>query len=113
MATSPKPDSLLVGHPHQATPINAIFKVSAALTPASVNAATAAEQTFNPAAFAGIQSTDTVVMVSCAPTGNATLVGQVRVSTTGTIAIQYVNPTAGALTPGAGTYTFMVIRWDA
>ena len=43
-------------------------------------------------------------------TGNATGIGGFRVSAANTLAIQYINPTAGALTPGAGTYNILAFR---
>jgi hypothetical protein len=73
--------------------------ISQTLTPASVGAATSAEQTFT---VAGLVTTDIVIVEG--NTGNATGIVGARVSAANTLAIKFVNPTAGALTPGAGTY---------
>lgn len=113
MPGAPKsPDGLLVGPPHLGNGYAAIFTLVASLTPASVNTIVTAEQTFNPAAFAGLQSTDFVILLNAPARTNSTLIGSCRVSATGTVAINYVNPTAGALTPPAGNYTFLVVRPD-
>lgn len=81
-------------------------KVNVSVTPASVNAATAVERDVN---VTGAQVGD-IVICNPAATGNATLVGAARVKSAGVVSVQYVNPTAGALTPGAGTYTFFLLR---
>lgn len=79
---------------------------SQTITPASVAAATVAEQTFT---VTGLATTDKVV-VNHAATGNATGIAGVRVSAPNTLAISYVNPTVGALTPAAGTYLILTFR---
>jgi hypothetical protein len=76
------------------------------ITPASVAAATVAEQTFT---VAGLTTADKVVVNPPAIT-NATGIAGARVSAADTLAIRFVNPTAGALTPDAGTYTIIAIR---
>ena len=81
--------------------------VSLAVTPASVGAATSAEQTFT---LSGVAVGDWVGVSTTASTGNATAIASARVSAANTIAIRYVNPTAGALTPAADTYLVNVIR---
>lgn len=78
-------------------------KFSQTITPGSVAAAVAAEQTFT---VTGLRTTDAVHVIPAA-TGNATGVASARVSAANTLAITFVNPTAGALTPGAGTYTIL------
>lgn len=110
MAIPLSPDGIAVGPPHASAQIAAIFTVAASLTPASVGAAATAEQTFNPGAFAGILATDNVMLLTAPARTNSILIGSCRVSALGTIAVNYVNPTAGALTPPAGTYAFMVLR---
>jgi hypothetical protein len=79
---------------------------SASLTPASVAAATAAEQTFT---VTGLQVGDIVTLNGPAPTAG-TGVGGVRVSAINTLAINFFNCTAGALTPASGTYQLSVSR---
>lgn len=85
-------------------PTGNIWKVgvfSLVITPASVPATTAPIQTFA-ATGIGLLTTDTVVVTP--PSGLAGVTqGSTYVSAADTLAIQYVNPTAGALTPPAGT----------
>ena len=88
------------------TPLTKAVVYSQTITPASVGAATVAEQTFT---VTGLTTADKV-LVNLFPTGNATGIAGVRVSATNTLAISYVNPTAGALTPAAGTYNIVAIR---
>ena len=81
--------------------------ISLAVTPASVSATTSAEQTFT---LSGVEVGDWVGVSTTASTGNATAIAGARVSAANTIAIRYVNPTAGALTPAADTYLVNVVR---
>lgn len=76
------------------------------LTPASVAAATVAEQTFT---VNGLTTADKVT-VNPPAIGNSTGIAGVRVSAADTLAIRFINPTAGALTPTSGTYTVTAIR---
>lgn len=76
------------------------------ITPASVAAATVAEQTFT---VTGLTTADKVV-VNPPSIANATGISGVRVSAADTLAIRFVNPTAGALTPTSGTYTVLAFR---
>jgi hypothetical protein len=81
--------------------------LSIAVTPASVGAATSAEQTFT---VSGLAVGDFVAISSTASTGNATAIVGARVSAANTLAVRYINPTAGALTPAADTYLVFVAR---
>jgi len=81
--------------------------LSVAVTPASVSAATSAEQTFT---VSGLAVGDFVAISTTASTGNATAITGARVSAANTLAIRYINPTAGALTPAADTYLVYVAR---
>lgn len=81
----------------------AVLTVS--LTPASVGAATSAEQTFT---VSGLAVGDFVSVNGS--TGNASAIAGARVSAANTLAIRFINPTAGALTPGAGSYLVYVAR---
>ena len=80
--------------------------VSVAFTAAEVAAATAAEQTIT---ISGVAVGD---MVSVSPPANTkkTAVAGARVSAANTVALMFVNPTAGALTPDAGTYLLRITR---
>lgn len=88
------------------TSITQIRVYSPSLTPASVAAATCAEQTFT---VTGLTTADKV-FINPPATGNATSAAQVRVSAVDTFAVTYCNPTAGALTPAAGTVAIVAIR---
>lgn len=79
------------------------------ITPASVLAATTAEQTFT---VPGVQTGDFVFVTSPSITAGTGIVNA-RVSAAGSVAIAFVNATAGALTPAAGSYKFLWVRPDA
>lgn len=81
----------------------AVLTVS--LTPASVSAATSAEQTFT---VSGLAVGDFVSVNGS--TGNASGIAGSRVSAADTLAIRFINPTAGALTPASGSYLVFVAR---
>ncbi len=98
------PDGVKIGA--SGTNFREVRRYSQTITPASVGAAVAAEQTFTVTGLA----TGDIVVVNPAATGNATAVCAARVSAANTLAISFVNPTAGALTPGAGTYTILAYR---
>jgi hypothetical protein len=87
--------------------VRATAIISLAVTPASVGATTSAEQTFT---LSGVAVGDWVGVSTTASTGNATAIAGARVSAANTIAIRYINPTGGALTPAADTYLVNVIR---
>lgn len=97
-------DNLTIGG--AGTPITQIRVYSQTITPASVAAQSAAEQTFT---VTGLALTDKV-FVNPAATGNATGIAGARVSAANTLAISYVNPTIAALTPAAGTYKITAMR---
>jgi hypothetical protein len=88
------------------TAITKIRKYTQTITAASVGAATVAEQTFT---VTGLTTADTVV-VNAAAISNAVGIAGVRVSAADTLAVRFVNPTAGALTPTAGTWTILAFR---
>lgn len=81
--------------------------VQATLTPASVGAATVAEQTFT---VPGIAPTDVLVAVNPPAIGNATGLAGWRVTAQDTIGLRFVNPTAGALTPSSGVFKLVVVK---
>jgi len=80
--------------------------VSVSFTAASVGAATAATQTVT---VNGVKVGD---VVSVSPPAFATAVACVAgtVTADNTISLRFVNPTAGALVPTAGTYLFRITR---
>jgi hypothetical protein len=81
--------------------------VSATLTPAEVAAAVVANQ----AGFTvpGVEATDIVLCVRD-PIANATAITKVLATAANTVTIGFINPTAGALTPTTGTYTFLILK---
>lgn len=82
--------------------------MQSALTPAAVAANTTAEQTFT---VTGLAVGDVVVGIN-KPTNQAGLgITNVRVSAANTLAIAFINNTAGSLTPTAGeVYSFKIAR---
>lgn len=88
------------------TELSQIKVYSQTITPAAVGAATVAEQTFT---VTGLTTADKVI-VNPAAISNATGICGFRVSAADTLAVRFVNPTAGSLTPTAGTWTVIAIR---
>ena len=88
------------------TPITQVRAYSQTFTPASVGAATVAEQTFT---VTGLTTADKVI-VNPAAISNAIGIVGARVSAADTLAVRFVNPTAGSLTPTAGTWTILAFR---
>lgn len=82
------------------TPVTAIFIIRQTLTPAAVGANTTAEQTFN---VPGLQVGDSLD-INKASHQVGLSIGNVRVSAANTLAIQYVNTTAGSITPTSEQY---------
>ena len=88
------------------TPVTKIAVYSQTITPASVAAATSAEQTFT---VTGLTTADKVI-VNPGAIANSVSVCAARVSAANTLAVQFNNPTAGALTPTATTWSIIAIR---
>ena len=80
------------------------YRVS--LTPSSVAANTVAEQTFT---VPGVRANDIIGMSPPGTTSGVGIAGA-RVSADDTVAVAFVNPTGGGLTPPAGNYLFTSIR---
>lgn len=91
------------------------YIISATLTPAATAAATTAEQTFtsastgNNAGLAGLKVGDFVTVNPPSITAGTGIVGT-RVSAAGTLAITFINATAGSLTAPSGAYVINVTR---
>jgi hypothetical protein len=83
-----------------------VFQIS--LTPASVATIVAVEQAFT---VSGILASD-ILAYAANSVDAATAVGATtgHVTAANTIKLGYVNPTAGALVPTAGTYNIVVLR---
>ena len=88
------------------TTIKKVVAYTPTLAPASVAAATVAEETFT---VTGL-TTDDIVVVNQPAISNATGVAGARVSAANTLAIRFVNPTAGALVPTSGVFTVLAFR---
>lgn len=88
------------------TPVTKWAVYTPSITPSSVTAATVAEQTFT---VTGLTTADKV-FVNQPALANSVGIAGARVSAADTLAIRFVNPTAGALTPASGTYTVLAIR---
>jgi hypothetical protein len=92
-------------------PTGNIWKVgrfAITLTPAAVLTITAVAQTFA-ATGIGLLTTDTVV-VTPPSTTSGVIQGAAYVSAADTLAIQFVNPTVGSVTPPSGIYLVTVFR---
>lgn len=85
---------------------NAGSLFSVTLTPASVAAATIAKQTFT---VPGLKLTDTALPLSN-PAANSVGITAAEISAVDTLRLTFVNPTAGALVPTTGAYSFLLIR---
>lgn len=83
-----------------------ISVIEVSLTPTAVTTITAPAQTFT---VPGVIVGDAVIVNPPGQTAGVTI-GSVRVSAANTISIQFVNPTAGDVTPAAGTHIVTVIR---
>ena len=82
------------------------YIISSSLTPASVATITCAEQTFT---VNGLKVGDLVNVNPPSITAGVAPVSA-RVSAANTLAITFCNPTAGSLTPAAGSYIINVMR---
>lgn len=91
-----------------------ISVVQLALTPAACGAATATEQTFTVTGLSvgdSLQTQDVILNVYKPTAQTGLAIGSCRVSAANTISIQFINPTAGSITPTAGElYTITVLR---
>lgn len=87
-----------------------IYAFTATLDPAAVATITTAEQTFT---VPGLQVGDIVISIN-KPT-NTVGVGIVnaRVSAANTLAISFVNPTAGSVNPASESYVIVIGRPEA
>lgn len=76
------------------------------INPASIAAATSAEQTFT---VTGLTTADKVVVIKPSVTAGVGIVNA-RVSAADTLAITFMNATAGALDPASEVYTVLAFR---
>lgn len=90
--------------------IAALFAGSLVIDPASVATITTAEQSFT---FPGVRVDDIILSVT-KPTLTAGLgIVNARVSAANTVALTFVNPTAGAIDAASQTYKFVFARLDS
>ncbi|MFM0566959.1 hypothetical protein PQQ88_01250 [Paraburkholderia caledonica] len=82
------------------TSVQGIYNIKQVLTPAAVGANTTAEQTFS---VPGLQVGDSIDINKASHQAGLSI-GNVRVSAAGVLAIQFVNTTAGSITPTSEQY---------
>jgi len=85
-----------------------ISVVSVSWTPTIVATITAPAQTVT---VPGVLVGDAVFVTPPAQTAGVTI-GSAYVSAANTVSVQFVNPTAGGVTPAAGVHKFMIMRPD-
>lgn len=87
-----------------------LFAVQATWNPAAVATVTTAEQTLT---VTGVNVGDIVIAYN-KPTNTAgAMPVNARVSAADTIAVSFVNPTAGSVDPASETWTFVIGRTEA
>lgn len=92
------------------TKLSQLRIISASLTPAAVGTGqTAPYQTLT---LTGLSTSDNFVVCIADPITNNCAVGGAKVNGANSLSLQFVNPTAGAVTPTAGTYVFLVGRYS-
>ncbi len=87
----------------------AMIGFSIVMDPASVATITTAEQTFT---VPGLKVGDWVYLSKPTNTAGVGIVN-CRVSAADTLAITFVNPTAGSVNPASETYMGLMVRFDA
>src|SRR6266403_1541643 len=108
--SNPGPNSSVLPDTVQ-SPVGNVWKMgrfALSLTPAAVLTVTAPAQNFA-ATGIGLLTTDTVIVTPPSATAGVALTSA-WVSAADQLTIQFVNPTAGSLTPPAGTYFVTVFR---
>jgi hypothetical protein len=99
-ALTPTANELYAFAVKRPNPVAPMILLSQTLTPASVVSQTTAEQTFT---VTGLVANQPVFINKPSAQPGLGIVGA-RTSTTNTLAIQYCNPTANAITPATETY---------
>lgn len=88
------------------TDFSLVKAYTATINPASIAAATSAEQTFS---VPGLAVGDIPVVIKPSATAGVGIVNA-RVSATDTLALTFMNATAGALDPASESYTVLAFR---
>lgn len=97
--------------------------MSTTITRGNVIGMWTAAVTFNPAAVNTITTAEQTVTVPGVKVGDLVFVNKpdhttgvgmcsARVSAANTVAVQFVNPTAGSVNPNEGTYVFLIVRTE-
>jgi hypothetical protein len=86
------------------TSLSSMTLLTVSLTPVSVAAASSAEQALG---FTGVAASDNCAMVNHPAQSNAAAPVSIRVTGANTIAVTYINPSAGAVVPPSGSYTLL------
>jgi hypothetical protein len=87
-----------------------VYGFPVTLTPAIVATISSPEQSFT---VPGVSlATDMIVGIEPPSNVNGVAVVYGRITADNTVAIKFVNPTAGGVTPAAGQYTFSVLRFS-
>jgi len=86
-----------------------IAVIDATITPSGVATVTAPAQTFT---VPGVLPGDVIASVTPPAQQAGVTIGSAFVSAADTVSIQFVNTTAGSVTPSAGLHKFTVIRPD-
>ena len=84
-----------------------LFAVSVTWNPAAVATATTAEQTVT---VTGVKVGDVVVAYNKPANTAGAMPVNARVSAADTVAVTFVNPTAGSVDPGSEAWTFVIGR---
>ena len=94
-------------NPTSETKITQIMLYSVVINPTSVATITTAEQTFT---VTGLQVGDVILAVNKPTTTVGVGIVNMRVSAADTLALTFVNPTAGAVDPASETYLVVAMR---
>jgi hypothetical protein len=92
-----------------ATVLTDLLRFSVVLDPASVAAATSAEQTVT---CTGVAVGDIVIAVNKPSTTAGVGIVNARVTAANTVGLTFMNATAGAVDPASETYQIVVARFD-
>lgn len=83
--------------------------IEASVTPVAVATVTVADQDLT---VAGVTTSDNFIQCIKTPITTAVALVECRQNGANTVKARFVNPTAGSVTPTAGTYVFLVGRYS-
>jgi hypothetical protein len=87
--------------------VQGLFLLQLTINPASVAAVTTAEQTFT---VNGLRASDIAISASMLTASAGLGIAGVRVSAENTLALTFVNPTAGAIDAASGLFNVLIAR---